>query len=273
MNYKIILFQKIFPLLFGFLLIAVEITFIYYTDNLFSLLISFTVGLLWGKITYSVTKNLLSMGWLTLSSTAFPALILITLSLAFPYYLFNYELACLILSNWLSINLPCFLHRLFSRRTEANSYTKYSKLISMIFCFSYTLLMLFMLFSDSFGQRSGQRTVNLIPFNTIILYLTGFQCIGLRNIIINILGNILLFIPLGFYLKAFIKDFKANIIMIISIPIAIELTQYIFRVGSADIDDFILNVLGELIGLLILLLVNFIYHQSKKSSNDTFLGF
>ena len=100
----------------------------------------------------------------------------------------------------------------------------------------------------SLSQRvSG---INFIPLKTIIPYLKGEPSI--RIAIENLLGNIFAFSPLGFLLPLLFKkcDRLKNIFLIsFSISLFIEVLQLIFYLGSCDIDDIILNVLGSLLGL------------------------
>ncbi len=91
---------------------------------------------------------------------------------------------------------------------------------------------------------------NIIPLvNTIIPYLGGKPSIHIA--MQNLLGNIFAFSPLGLLLPLlFIKCKKIKNIFIIStgVSLIIELVQVIFSLGSGDIDDLILNVLGSLLG-------------------------
>lgn len=95
------------------------------------------------------------------------------------------------------------------------------------------------------------RNVNLIPFFTIAEYLQfifgGNRITGIANIF----GNIIIFLPLG-YISAllFPKMRKLTRILLLSFvfSLVIEVLQYIFACGSADIDDVILNILGGLGG-------------------------
>lgn len=96
-------------------------------------------------------------------------------------------------------------------------------------------------------------TVNFIPLSTMKRYF-GLLVIGeYRDFIINIIGNIVVFIPVGFFVisRMFKKRIVILIVMTLGIPIIIEMIQYLFSVGIMDIDDVILNVLGILIGYLV----------------------
>lgn len=82
-------------------------------------------------------------------------------------------------------------------------------------------------------------------------------------------GNILLFIPLPFCIQVFftkkIGGWKLLIVGI-SISVAIEICQYIFDFGFADINDVITNSLGAAIGLW---LSKIIMKQLKDKSRTT----
>lgn len=72
--------------------------------------------------------------------------------------------------------------------------------------------------------------------------------IGSNGFINNIIGNILLFIPFGMFLRYY---FKLKIISLIFITIlyslSIEVTQILIN-RVFDIDDIILNLIGAIIG-------------------------
>lgn len=67
----------------------------------------------------------------------------------------------------------------------------------------------------------------------------------------NILGNIILFIPLFFFLDYFIKRrIIYNLILSLLIIVLFELLQLIFHRGIFDIVDIFLNMFGVLIGAI-----------------------
>lgn len=91
--------------------------------------------------------------------------------------------------------------------------------------------------------------INFSPFKTIIPYLQGEPTVKIA--LENLLGNIFAFSPLGFLLPLlFEKCNKIKNIFLISFWISffIETIQVTFSLGSCDIDDLILNVLGSLLG-------------------------
>ncbi|EGT3996408.1 VanZ family protein, partial [Clostridioides difficile] len=74
------------------------------------------------------------------------------------------------------------------------------------------------------------------------------------------------FIPMGIFLPIVCKNLnkKTIIITIILVSLAFELTQYIFALGSSDIDDVILNSLGGIIGITIYINMNKLFPNDIK---------
>ncbi len=106
---------------------------------------------------------------------------------------------------------------------------------------------------------------NVLPMKTILYYLSGSESTLIS--IKNMLGNILAFIPLGFFvLKLFIRTKHLGHILIISLVISIsfELIQLLTGIGCFDIDDVILNVLGAVMGYFIGRLCTKKYNQPRE---------
>ncbi len=119
-------------------------------------------------------------------------------------------------------------------------------LLFSVFIF-YIIILLALLFMN----RHSYRSVNIVPFSTIIRYLSGDDIVLSNFALSNVLGNIVLFIPLGVYLTLFNRDKRLyrNIIYIALISLTAEGIQYIFQIGASDIDDVILNVFGGFLGV------------------------
>lgn len=97
---------------------------------------------------------------------------------------------------------------------------------------------------------------NFVPFKTISMYIQAifYGNMNLDIPIKNLFGNLFMFLPMGLYLPYFIKRTKqvsVFSIVFLSILFLIEFTQLLIRRGSFDIDDFILNTIGALIGFTI----------------------
>jgi glycopeptide antibiotics resistance protein len=116
----------------------------------------------------------------------------------------------------------------------------------------------------SFSKRITQ--INIIPLvNTIIPYVQGGPSI--RIAMENLLGNIFAFSPLGFFLPLlFIKcdSPKINFLVSFCLSLVIEIVQFLFYLGTCDIDDLILNVLGSLLGYGVFRLFKSLYSRKVE---------
>ena len=98
--------------------------------------------------------------------------------------------------------------------------------------------------------------MNLVPFETIMLYIRAMvrETINPGIAVANLLGNFLLFMPMGVYLPFFFKKIRTlldYVLYMIPILTMVELVQLLTKRGSFDIDDLILNLSGAMIGFLI----------------------
>lgn len=93
--------------------------------------------------------------------------------------------------------------------------------------------------------------INLVPFRSTIRYLTEFDSYNIDIVLMNTLGNVIIFIPFGFLLPLLFKQIN-NVKMaskiFIKFILLIELLQLLTFTGVFDIDDIMLNMLGALIG-------------------------
>lgn len=106
------------------------------------------------------------------------------------------------------------------------------------------LLVLFQLVTD---QDISIGHPNLIPFREILRY-----DVGTTGFYKQVIGNILLFIPLGYFITSYCKLKGLGSIVIISAfcSTTIEIVQH-FIGRSFDVDDIILNTVGGMIGFLL----------------------
>lgn len=101
-------------------------------------------------------------------------------------------------------------------------------------------------------MSNGWVSTNAIPFRTISGYLRVNEYMGGWDsiAIANLLGNIFLFSPIGFFVPLLwrkLDSFKVILVIGFAVTCFIEGTQY-FIGRSTDIDDIILNTIGVVIG-------------------------
>lgn len=106
---------------------------------------------------------------------------------------------------------------------------------------------------------------NFTPFKEMFRYTLG------SNLFIkNVIGNMVMFMPYGFFTGYFLKINKVSIVLLLSMLVStsIEIIQsYIGRVF--DIDDIILNVIGAIIGFIIYKIFNKIKDRLPKILRNT----
>lgn len=106
---------------------------------------------------------------------------------------------------------------------------------------------------------------NFIPFKTITYYLFLANDIKFDIRLENLTGNIIGFVPFGFILPLLLSkfhSFKKIGIATFCLSLTFEILQLIFRFGSFDVDDLILNTLGGMIGYIpIKLVIMYIEHR------------
>lgn len=134
---------------------------------------------------------------------------------------------------------------------------KYIKTIFLVLLIAYLLLLSYLTFlSQHYGREVEHCSINIMPFRTIIEFLTSGY--NIKTITTNLVGNIAAFIPMGFLLPiVFNRMNRLRKVIYLSFLAAlmIEFMQYILRVGASDIDDVILNVLGAIVGYWVFMLV------------------
>lgn len=124
----------------------------------------------------------------------------------------------------------------------------------------YIIIALGLLFFSPYRQAAyemnstGTNPYNIIPFKTISNYIKASSHINQDIWITNLFGNILAFLPLGFFLPLLFRRYKGLWITTCAVLLAtstVEILQFFTRVGSFDVDDIILNTLGGAIGYML----------------------
>jgi glycopeptide antibiotics resistance protein len=132
----------------------------------------------------------------------------------------------------------------------------------------YSLLMFYwMIFG--FGRVAyPYYRYNLIPFFTIRYFLFT-ENISLLGQLINIAGNIGLFIPFGFLLPLCLNGRLTKALVIFWIAVLLlEFLQLITKRGDFDVDDIILNTLGFLLGYWMLRLSYWLFRRYRLLDNN-----
>ena len=126
-----------------------------------------------------------------------------------------------------------------------------------LFMVYIAVLFYFLFFWDYFGRTDGntQMHYNFVPFREILRYILRAKILGIKLVAFNLGGNIVGFMPFGFFLPAlFAKSvnrwWKAWIWAILFSG-GVEVLQLLTCVGSCDVDDVILNSTGAECGYIL----------------------
>jgi glycopeptide antibiotics resistance protein len=129
---------------------------------------------------------------------------------------------------------------------------KREKWLAALFA-AYGLMMLWLLFGQRWGQNAGG--LNLEPFHTLRLFWwvleNSHQPEQLRHAVVNLGGNVAMFVPLGFFVPCIWKKMGKigwHFLCMVLIILAVELLQLATGLGTCDVDDLILNLVGTAIG-------------------------
>ncbi len=125
----------------------------------------------------------------------------------------------------------------------------------ILFCLYIIFLVYFLIFSERYGREPGAVSYryNLVLFQEIRRFWTYRRQLGFGPFITNLAGNVLIFVPFGFFLPMASKfrSLPTTLFFSFILSLAIEMIQFMTQVGSFDVDDLVLNTLGGLIGYMI----------------------
>ena len=142
----------------------------------------------------------------------------------------------------------------------------------------YGLLMIYLLF----GQRMGQfptgtyweqirANLNWKPLDTVWRFCwvlrNSADSAALRHAVVNLAGNVVMFVPLGFLTPCIwgkVQKFWRHFLCMVLIIVGIEVLQLFTLLGSCDVDDLILNLVGTTIGFLAWKIADYFYGKNKN---------
>ena len=135
----------------------------------------------------------------------------------------------------------------------------------MMLTFIVYVLCLFQIVTN--GDVSGVHGINV----TLFKELTRYQ-VGSRLFYRNIVGNIIMFIPFGFFTSFYLKLDKKrfNFYLTLIVSVVIELIQ--LKIGRAfDVDDIVLNMVGGMLGYYLYRLADKIFGDLSDTVKGTFI--
>jgi glycopeptide antibiotics resistance protein len=136
----------------------------------------------------------------------------------------------------------------------------------LMLCFAIYILCLFQVVT--FQDDITWSTNNFIPFKEILRY-----NITSRYFFKNVVGNMLMFLPFGFFISTYLDadDIRIPILLTIIASIAIEIVQMI--IGRVfDVDDILLNLIGAILGFYIYRILSVLGEKYPALKKEWFLN-
>ena len=110
-------------------------------------------------------------------------------------------------------------------------------------------------------------TATAFPFRVNLFPLVNlFDYDSKRDLLLNVIGNVAMFIPSGIILPIIYKRLDTFVKVLLAgggISLCIEIIQLPFSVRATDIDDLILNTVGVIVGYGIYALIRYIRRIKK----------
>jgi len=158
---------------------------------------------------------------------------------------------------------------------------KLRRMLILMFA-AYALFMLYLLLVRNRGGLPAdpaawrREQFNLIPFLSVREYLAdlfGTDPVKTRAAVINLGGNIFLFVPFGFLIPVLFAKFRSPsrvLLLMAAVMTAVEILQLLTCRGHCDVDDLILNLAGVAAGVLLLSAITRIRNKKRWGSLFTF---
>lgn len=130
--------------------------------------------------------------------------------------------------------------------------TLYKELFMLSFIIYILCLFQVVTFQDDVTWSSN----NFIPFKEIFRYR-----LGSRLFLKNVLGNVLLFMPFGFFASYYLNVKKSYSVIILTMIASISIEYVQMSIGRVfDVDDILLNICGGILGYVV-------YYFLRKLTN------
>ena len=139
----------------------------------------------------------------------------------------------------------------------------------VLFAVYLFLTFYFLFFSEKLDRTmvSDEYRYNLVLFNEIKRFWSMKEAYGWSTTVVNLLGNIVCFMPFGFLLPTISKrknnnNFIVNMFVVTCFTFlfstVVETIQLVTKVGAFDVDDIFLNTIGGILGYIVFKILKFL---------------
>jgi glycopeptide antibiotics resistance protein len=163
------------------------------------------------------------------------------------------------------------------RNTTRNQ--KFGWVLFVLYLIALTYLMFFAEIMGRTGNTGGEYAYNLELFKEIKRFYIYREQLGWKAVTLNLGGNVVGFMPFGFFLPIVSRRGRKwynTFFLGFFLSLCIEVTQLVFKVGSFDVDDLLLNTIGGILGFFCYRLVQKIRIRrklrAKKDRETAYFG-
>lgn len=132
----------------------------------------------------------------------------------------------------------------------------------VLFVLYIGFLIYFLFLSDWYGREGvmDEYRYNLELFKEIRRFIVYREQLGVFAVFSNLFGNILIFVPFGFFISmaSSSRSFFKALFNSLGLSLCVEVLQLVTRVGSFDVDDILLNTIGGVLGYIVFMICNLI---------------
>ena len=151
---------------------------------------------------------------------------------------------------------------------SARKRTQYRILGKILFVLYIIFVFFFLLISEIYGRTGEMQEYhyNLVLFKEIKRFWNYRKQLGIFATATNLLGNVLIFLPFGFFMAMASKyrSFLSTLVYSFALSLTVEISQLFMKVGCFDVDDLLLNTIGGMLGFITFAVCNVIRRSYAK---------
>lgn len=145
--------------------------------------------------------------------------------------------------------------------------------LALAFIGYMVLLIYFLFFSEEYGRTTQyiDYQYNLTLFRELSRYIKYRDVVGFDYFLINVVGNVAVFMPFGFFVPSLEKKRRGAVLEFVKITLlgflfslAVETVQLVTKVGCFDVDDLLLNTVGVALGYICYGICRWILAKRKR---------
>lgn len=153
---------------------------------------------------------------------------------------------------------------------SAKKRTQYRVVGKFLFVIYIMFVFYFLLISEVYGRTGEMQEYryNLVLFREIKRFWNYREQLGIFATVTNLLGNVLVFLPFGFFMPMASKyrSFLSTSFYSLALSLIVEISQLFMKVGCFDVDDLLLNTIGGMMGYIAFTVCNVIRRNYAKKT-------